>query len=63
MHIGASSRGVRAFAYTAEDPQFETHFKARVGRSLTVRPALNGNQTGTLGEMKAARKGTDHPTS
>ena len=35
----ASSIAVRALAYSAKDPRFETHFEPRVGRSLSVHPA------------------------
>ena len=35
----ASSIAVRALAYSAKDPRFETHFELRVGRSLSVHPA------------------------
>ena len=31
--------------------------------SLTAHPAANGYLVGTLGKLKAARKGTGHPTS
>ena len=35
----------------------------KVGYSLTVHPAANGYPVATLGKIKAARKGTGHPTS
>ena len=34
-----------------------------LGCSLTVHPAANGYLMETLGKLKAARKGTGHPTS
>ena len=58
----ASSIAARVLAYCAEDPQFETHFEPRVERSLTARPAANGDLAETLGEVMVARKGTGYPT-
>ena len=34
-----------------------------LGCSLTVHPAANGYLVATLGKLRAARKGTGHPTS
>ena len=59
----ASSIVVRALAYCAGQSRFGTHFELRVGHSLTVHPAANGGPVGNTGEVKAARKGTGHPTS
>ena len=36
---------------------------SKLGCSLTVYPAANGYLVATLGKLKAARKGTGHPTS
>ena len=36
---------------------------SKLGCSLTVHPAANGYLVATLGKLKAARKGTGHPTS
>ena len=58
-----SSLAARALAYWAEDPWLETHFEQRVGPSLTVYLAENEDLVVTLGEVKAVRKGTGHPTS
>ena len=33
----------------------------KVGCSLTVHPTANGYLVATLGKLKAAKKGTDHP--
>ena len=44
-------------------PRFGTHPEPLVGCSPTVHPEANGDLVETLGEIKAARKGTGHPTS
>ena len=54
---------VSVLAYCAEDRRLETHFELKVGRSLTVHPAANGDPGGNIGEIKAAGKGTSYPVS
>ena len=53
-----SSIVVRAIAYCAEDPRFETHFEPMVGRMSTVQTAVNRGPGGNTGEIKVPRKGT-----
>ena len=53
---------VRGLVYCAKDPRFETYFELRVGRSLFP-PSSEWGPGGKNGEIKAARKGTGHPTS
>ena len=49
VHLWTSNIAVRALAYCAKDPRFETHLEPRAGHSLTVHPAANGDLVETLG--------------
>ena len=44
-------------------PRFETNIELMVDYPLTVHPEANWVPGGNTGEIKAARKGTGHPTS
>ena len=54
---------VRVHASRAERSKFRVRLGALTKCSLTVHPAANGYLVATLGDMKAARKGTGHPIS
>ena len=43
LHLLTSSLALRALAYCAKDPPFETHFEPRVGHSLTAHSTANGD--------------------
>ena len=58
------SIAVRVLACSGEDPRFKTHFEPKIGRSLAhYPPSSEWGPGGNTGEIKAARKGTGHPTS
>ena len=44
-----NSIAVGALVYCAKEPQFQTHFKLRVGHLLIVHPAANRDLVETLG--------------
>ena len=61
MILWASSRAVRALAYCAEDPQFETHF-VKGWMLAHCPPSSEWGPGGYTGEIKATRKVTGHLT-